>query len=36
MADKLFMKHNVEDEEFNKAVAEYNIFKDPEILKLME
>ena len=36
MADKLFMKHQVEDDQFNKAVAEYNLFRDPEIMKLME
>ena len=35
MADKLFLKYGVEEEEFNQAVARYNIYADPEVHQLM-
>ena len=29
MADKLYLRYGVEEEEFNEAVAKYNIYEDP-------
>lgn len=31
MGDKLFLKYGVEEDEFNKAVAEHNLYNDPSV-----
>ena len=36
MADKAYMKFGVEEEQYQKAVAHYNIFEDAEIKQIMQ
>eukprot|EP00347_Sterkiella_histriomuscorum_P007367 403349215 len=36
MADKLFLEFGVEDAEFNKVVAQYNLYQDPEVQRMLQ
>ncbi len=36
MADKLFTKFGVEEDEFNRAIAEHNIYNDPEVQRILQ
>ncbi|CDW73696.1 UNKNOWN [Stylonychia lemnae] len=36
MADRLFERYGIEDDEFNKAVAQHNLYQDPEIQKILQ
>jgi hypothetical protein len=31
MGDKLAQEYGIEEDEFNKAVAQYNLYQDPEV-----
>ncbi len=36
MADKLYKKYGVEEEEFNRAIAQHNIYNDPEVQRILQ
>lgn len=35
MADKLFMEYNIEEDEFNRLIAEHNLFVSPAMQDLL-
>jgi hypothetical protein len=35
MSDRLYLEYGIDEEEFNLAIAQHNIYADPQIHELM-